>query len=315
MRATTLVFLFALLTCVTAQEEEKNDEPKPRGERLLGVDVSEAADGDYGKAFHCARGAGMNAVSLSLSWGDVEKEPGKFDNPYPAIANIYFPPQNVLVSLMIGPVDTVQDRRPRDLKGKPWDDPEVVARFKKLVDHVLGEMPDVKLACLAVGNEVDGTLRGRKDWEQYTRFFKAIKAHVREKRKDLKVGVKIMFDGLTGDRKDLAKKLNAEADVVLATYYPLNKDFTVKDPKVVQKDWKETFKAWDRHAARVRLVFFTWLHDMDPAGLDDMKKYYGVGDERFLDFLATLGLRHREGSGRDKEGFAALKREAKARGW
>jgi hypothetical protein len=324
----------------------------PRGSRLLGIDVTAPADDDYHGALLRSQAAGSDVVSLSLPWDEIEVAPGRYENPFLEIANAYFPSQGIIVTLVIAPIDTNNDRRPSDLKTKPFDDPQAMARFQGVLEYVFSQIPALRLSCLSIGNEVDSSLGlNATRWGQYRAFFRAGKAYVRSRRPELAVGAKITFDGLTGPASGFARQLNEETDVVLTTYYPLQPDFTVKDPGVVNEDFatvgslypdrsilflelgypssptsrssqakqaefiRQTFQAWDLHAAQIPLISFTWLNDISPEALEFFRTYYGLSDPRFLAFLGSLGLRTYAGSGTDKQAFTQLSLEAAAREW
>lgn len=328
------------------------DKPAKKGDRRLGIAVNEPEDKKFDAAFAKARDAGLQVFSLKLDWDDVEKKPGKFASPWPKVVNQVFPPQKVAVSLRIAVYDTVNNRVPADIRDKKLGDPAVVARFTALADWVLGEMPDVEFADIAVGNEVDGVLGADPDrWKQYGEFFRAVRTHLRKKHPKVPVGVSVMFNGLTGPTAKLAAGLNKDADVVMASYYPLNPDFTVKPAKAVEDDFaavckaypkrpvhfveagcpsgkkcgsseekqkqfvEHLFRAWDRHADQVKLVMFVWLNDVPGDSVKWAEKYYKSDNPAFLDYIATLGLRTYPGAGADKPAYAALKEQAKARGW
>src|SRR3712207_8822399 len=61
----------------------------------------------------------------------------RFDSPYPAVADAYYPAAGVPLHLMLRPIDTVARRVPADLKGLAWDDPKLAERFCAFADHVL----------------------------------------------------------------------------------------------------------------------------------------------------------------------------------
>jgi hypothetical protein len=326
-------------------------QPVPKGDRLLGCAVTEAQDKNYGGAMMQAKAAGIQVVSLKLDWDDVEKQPGVFESPWPKIANGYYPAQGMQVSLRVATLDTNRNRVPADIRDKPFNDPQVIARFNHLLDWVLDEMPDVKLAELSIGNEVDGVLGDDPaKWKQYTEFFDATRKHALEKRPRLKVGVSIMFAGLMKQSR-FAAALNEQADEIMVSYYPLTPAFEVRPPQVVRDDFDaicrkypnrpisfveagypsgsrcgsspekqgqfvdQLFGAWDEHPKQIRTVTLVWLHDTSPGAADAFGVYYGVSAPAFRDYLATLGLRTWQGAGADKPAFAALRRQAKARGW
>jgi hypothetical protein len=327
------------------------DQAVPKGVRLLGCAVTPAENLDYNAAMAQAKSAGVQVVSLKLDWDEVEQQPDVFASPWPKIANAYYPGQNIQVSLRIATFDTDRNRLPPDLRDKPLDDPEVIARFNHLMDWIFAQMPDVKLAELSIGNEVDGMLGDDPvKWRQYTEFFDATRKHALQKRPTLKVGVSVMFAGHITKPK-LAATLNGQADEIMVSYYPLTPAFQVRAPQVVHDDFNaicrmypnrpvsfveagypsgsrcgssaarqqqfvnELFAAWDEHPAQIRLVTFVWLHDMAPASVEALGKYYGVGSSAFLDYLGTLGLCAFTGVGGDKPAFTALKQQAMVRGW
>ena len=324
----------------------------PRGDRMLGIDVSEAEGETYDQAFQLARQAGMQFTSLSLAWDDLEPRPGEFsDDPnFLAIANLYYPAQHIPLALTITPIDTNRTRLPADLRGRAFDDPEVIARFERLLDYVFMQIPDVELAVLAIGNEVDATLGSDvAAWARYQTFFEATAAYARRLRPQVPVGVKVTMAGLTGETRWLAQALNARSDIVLVTYYPLEADFGVRPADVVHEDLgalaslvpdrpigvleagypsseklgssealqaefvRQIMRAWDAHAGQIAMLNFTWLTDAPRASVEAWTDYYGLHDQRFAAYLATLGLRGADG--KPKLAFEVLAAEAHARGW
>ncbi|HID54024.1 MAG TPA: hypothetical protein EYP41_18555 [Anaerolineae bacterium] len=112
------------------------DAAAPRDGRTLSLDVTEAADNDFDAALQRAKAVGVTAVTLTVYWDEIETEPG-VHNPNPnwlEIANLYYPTQEVAVSLTISVIDTNNLRLPSDLAGQPFDDPAVIGRFNSLFD-------------------------------------------------------------------------------------------------------------------------------------------------------------------------------------
>lgn len=324
---------------------------KQKGDRILGVAVNESPNVDYSTALKIARKTGLNMVSLPIPWDAIETSPGKYlPNPnFLAIANAYYPARGLKVAVEINPVDTNQLRVPEYLASKPFDHPEVIAAFKKLLDYVFSQIPDLEMLSLTIGNEVDGFLHSPQTQQAYIRFFQEAAGYARSKRENLVVGVKAMHYGLTKNQRDWLQLLNQHSDVVMVTYYPLNSDFTLTELSNVSKDIEkllqtypertiylsefgvpsgrvvrssqkkqaeyiaEIFRTWDDFADHLKLIEFTWLHDQSPEMVGHFEQYYGLSDERFVDFLATLGLRTIHGE--NKMAFTELVRQARARGW
>jgi hypothetical protein len=326
----------------------------PRGDRVLGIDVIEAEDGDYDAAMDIVQSVGAEVVSLSVFWDEIETEPMEYrpDPNWLEIANTYYSSRGVQVSLVISVIDTVNKRVPNDLANTPFDDPAMIERFRGLLDYVFSQIPDLELTSLAIGNEIDGYLGTDTDlWLQYQEFFEATSAYARTLHPGLLIGSKAMLSGLTGYAREELQALNQFSDVIMVTYYPLNDDFTVRDPSVVETDLAEVvaeyegrpifvleagypsssasgsseeqqadfvselFRAWDAHASQIPVLFVTWLTDLPQSSVNDLSDYYSLTDHRFAEYLRTLGLRTYPGSGRDKAAFLVLKAEAEARGW
>lgn len=326
--------------------------PVARGERTLGLALSEPETGGYDAAFTLARRAGVTETSISLAWDDLEAKPGVYANAWVAIASAYYPGRGMKVTVVVNPIDTTADRRPKALRSKAWDDPAVVEGYAGVVLWVLDGLKGVPLSCLSLGNEVDVLLgTDARAWAAYGRLVADVRRRVRAKRPDLVVGVKVTSGALLADGPGRRLAAAADLDATFATYYPLGEGGRVRDPRVVAGDvagmvaasgprplWllevgcpsgtvcgssldvqrrfvEEVFAAWDAHASKIPVLSFCWMHDQAPTSVDEMTRYYGLAAPAFRDFLATLGLRERAGEGRDKPAFAALVAAAKARGF
>ncbi len=90
----------------------------------------------------------------------------------------------------------------------------------------------------------------------------------------------------------------------------------VQDRSTQQADFIRTaFAFWDAHPSVVRLVDFTWLHDLPPSAVAIQEGYFGLADPAFGTFLGSLGLRTDAGAGAAKPGWTALREETSQRGW
>jgi hypothetical protein len=326
--------------------------PVPRGERTLSIDVNEPSDGNYDAAFRLAREAGAQSISLSIPWDSFEVAPGQFspDPDYLSIANAYYPGYDASLALTLAPIDTNQLRVPQDLAALSFDDPHMIERFNRALELALARLSETEVSVLAIGNEIDVYLQGDPvRCADYASFLAATSAHARSLRPGLKVGTKATTGGLLGESRDCLGAINQSSDVILATYYPLGPDFSVRSPSSPAEDFaaladlagakpvyllevgypsserlgsseaqqaefvRQVFRAWDAQAASIPYVSFTWMHDIPDDALQGYLVYYGLDSAAFADFLGTLGLRSRDG--RDKPAFLALAQEAAARGW
>lgn len=299
-------------------------------DRFFSVSVNETQNITYDASFDSVKSLGINFVSLSLPWDEVEISKGNYRNKFPQIANLFFSKNKTKVALILTPIDTNSIRIPKDLKARRLDDPEVISRFNKALDWVMGQMNDVEIVCLSIGNEVDCYLgKNAGLWQQYKSFFEATRKHARQVKPGLVVGSKITFSALRDDPE--AKKLATLGDAVMATYYPLNDDFSVKDPVVASTDMellanrfptvpiymlevgypssnllgssqqkqadflKRVFHAWHRLSNKIKLVELTWLNDISEREQKSLGTYYRCSDSRFLAYLGSIGLRDERG--------------------
>lgn len=320
--------------------------------RRLGIDVNETPAVDFGESFRLAKEVGVDMVSLSVYWDELETAPGVFepDLNWLAIANDFYGREGVALSFVLSPIDTNVLHLPPDLQKRSFDDPELVERYLAAMDSALGELQDVELAAISIGNEVNAYLANHpQQWQAYGVLVERALNHLHARMPAVPVGVKATFDGLTGAQAEDLFRLNASSNVILATYYPLEDDFTIREPSSFGPDIerlleryprrpiyflevgcpssstlgsseekqaqfvRNVFNVWDHNHVRVPVVNFTWMHDISREALDSYSDYYGLHDRRFLAFLGTLGMRTHDG--RDKLAFKALREEAAARGW
>jgi hypothetical protein len=317
--------------------------------RVLSIDVNAARGGDYTAAFELALGAGLSEIGLTFPWTSIEVAPEVYRNDDLATANGFYPAYAVPVRLMISPIQTNMKVVPSDLAGKPFDDPELIARFNAMLDWVATQIPDLTVAGIILGNEYDVYLgQDPAAWAAYTAFYTATAAHARSLWPGARISAEATLPGAIGPMLAYNQALNQHSDVLSVSYYPLNADFTVQAPQVVQGAFDqictsyalpidfeeigypsgnrnksspaqqaefvhEVFLAWDRHADQVRMVDFTWMHDL-PAGVARLiARIYGVRNPRFTEYIATLGLRNFDGT--DKPAWAQLEADAAARGF
>ena len=330
------------------------ENPVPKGERILELDANTTEDGDYDQSMHLARELGAQSIRLSVYWDDIEIEPGLYqpDPNWLAIANQYFTAQGFSISLVLSVLDTTEVHLPADLEGKSFDDPELISRFHSFLDYINSQLPDIQLVSLAIGNEIDGVLgTNSQAWQEYKIFFDSSAVYARGLWPDTPISTKVTFDGLTGAMRETSRAIYDHSGVVMTTYYPLEADFSVRDPEVIKLDFQklvklfpdkkihiteigypssevnnssqskqarfihEMFQAWDEHANQIPVLSYSWLSDLPEEAVNELKTYYGLGDNRFGEFLRTLGLRTYPGSGENKRGYQIFLTEAKARGW
>ncbi len=300
---------------------------------VLSIDVTMAEGEEFGDAAEAAKALGAKASSLSVMWDEMETDPGRYSPQWdwPLIAGLFFPQLGLDFTLTFSVIDTVEDRRPDDLKDFAWDDPQVIARFTAHADEVLLRLRYLNIIAVSVGNEVDVHLTGDEDAAAYARFLAAARAHILTKRPGIPVGTKLTFVGLTGAPARWQPVMGI-SDAVFATYYPLGPGFTIRPASDVTGDigsllaiagekplWlmeagypsegcgaseqgQREFAAGlsdaaREHGDRIALISWTFFTDLPEEDVDRLSAYYGMaGDDCFGRYLRTLGLRRQDGT-------------------
>jgi hypothetical protein len=321
-----------------------------KGDRQLSIDVSMPSDNDYNKAFELAEEIGMERIGLFQNWDTIEPSPRNYSGTWLSIADKYYPAKKVSLDLTIAVIHTNHSTVPEDIRNKALNDPEVIERFKSLLDFVFSQMPNTHFSSIVISSESDIYLgTDEKKWEQFESFYKEIVSYIHVKKPGISVTTEFAFNGLTGQMKKKAQDVNKLSDVIGVSYYPISDDFNVKDPAIVSDDFNtivaiyphkpiifyqfgypsseyiksseerqalfisEAFRAWDKHKDKIKMIDFTWLHDFFPQKVDEMTGVYGISSRGFTEFIGTLGLRTYEDL--DKPAFQRLKEETHVRGW
>ncbi len=328
------------------------EDPRDKGDRLLGINISESSDG-FMTSFETANEAGIQMLELNLPWSAMETSEGKYVDPYGGVlaATSFYGENDIKVCFSIALINTVQWEVPPYLEGVDPDDAAFIQAFKNFIDWFMAEIPDnVTVPAISIGNEVNYVLESNADWEKYTTFYETMVNYIHTNYPDVKVGVKTtIIGGLFTDDRDHIKALNAKSDVIMLNYYPQNSEFQVYAPTTIHEDfadmteifpteeiwiteigyqsgndycssseskqaefYHEMFKCWDDHKDQVKFMLINWLHDQSPATIEEWKDYYG-DDPALVEYLSTLGLRNYDGT--DKAAWKQVKEEANSRNW
>ncbi len=237
----------------------------PKGERILSWHVGMSENGNYDSAMGYARRACMESVPLFVSWRSIEDSAGVFNRTFLdetlRVANFYYSFFGIPVELQLAPVNTVRREVPADLEAIPFDDPEMIRRFKILLDTLFARIPDLTLTTLSIGNEMDGYLgTDMQAYLEYRTFLDSVIPHARKRYAALHgdevlTGTTFMFSGLLNPAtKNLCKLINSGRDFIAVTYYPLNPDFTMKPPSVVFSDFERLTAEYPDTTRPIHLV-------------------------------------------------------------
>ncbi|MEM7497958.1 MAG: hypothetical protein AAF371_08195 [Pseudomonadota bacterium] len=297
----------------------------------LSIDVTQPAGEPYETAIALIRDAGAGATSLSLFWDDLERIEGRYspEIDWPALANAYYPSAGLSLTLTFSVIDTATDRRPARFRQSRWDDPEMIAAFASHIDDVMSRLSDTDVLSVSIGNEVDGFLASEKEIAAFAQFLDAARRRVERWRPGVSIGTKLTYSGFRADAPRW-QPLLARSSGVHVTYYPLDEGFRVRPGLDVAADLghirhlsgerpvfileagypsegcgaesagqtafvQALLGAASARDSGVSLVSLTWLTDLTDAEVEQYRRYYGVGDDCFARFLASIGLRSQDG--------------------
>ncbi len=320
----------------------------------ISVDVStnpQNASFDYDSCFTIGKQLGMTQTGIFQTWQSIETSPMYYNFTVLNIANLYYPAYGMAIDLTIAPIATNVLEVPTDLATTSFSSTIMINRFKKLLDSVKVHIPSVTLSSLIIGSESDvyfGTNTSK--WADFTIFYNATSAYAKILWPGLKVSTELTFDGLI-NQNSAAQTLNTNSDYIGVSYYPLNIDFTMKPVTAIPTDFaalvalypvkqlcfyqygyasstlcnssllqqkqfiSQSFTSWDMYATHIKMIDFTWLHDLSPSQVSYYSAYYGISNPIFLEYLRTIGMRDWANRGTDKPALQELRCQAKVRGY
>lgn len=320
---------------------------------FIGVDINMPQNSafNYDSCFKIGADLGMKQIGLFQEWKTVETNSVTFNTSNLDIANIYYPAYNMSVDLTLAPIATNVLEVPPDLTATAFSSTIMINRFKRFLDTVKAHIPNVTLSSLVIGSEHDIYLASNATkWAEYTTFYNAVSIYAKTLWPGLKVATELTFDGLV-NQNSFAQTLNANSDYIGISYYPLNSNFTVKPVSVIPTDFAtvvglypskpicyyqfgypsstvcassnnqqkqfitQAFTSWDVYQSNIRMIDFTWLHDLSTAQVNYYATYYGLTNPVFLEYLRTLGFRDWNNNGTDKPALNELRCQAKQRGY
>lgn len=204
-------------------------------------DVHVRLDAAFGEVIQ----SGASTYELSISWSDLEPNSGEIDTAYlesllDILSSVHLQPY-----LSITTINTVKLTLPADLmtadeyelaQNRHFDDPVITERFARLLDAVVPLLVEHGGFFISVGNEVDGWLESRPDEAPgFVGFVAAARDYAHQLEPRLAVGATITYGGVEHDWEYMDDLL-AISDAAAFTYYPLNDDFSVRDPSVAAAD-------------------------------------------------------------------------------
>jgi len=359
-----LVFLvFFISSCSVGNSNATPASVVPKGDRVLGMDVLDTTPTvTFQAGVAKAKAAGAQFITFPVLWSQINTTGTTYDAA--SVQNIkdmatVCSANGIKLSLTFWTVDVTGKHLPSDLLTTRFTDTSqtMANRFVALLDHLFTTegIDHTLLTSIQIGNELDAYNAAGDpsfSWSDYGTFLFNVKALMASKSyASVPIGFTGTLYGLN-DQKAVFTAIAAAVDIVGATYYPLNPDFTVKDPSVVPSDIaafvsnysaagkplylqeagyqsgalcgsseekqaqfvRNLFAAWDAHRAQIKSVSFLRLNDVSAVSADAIAAQYGMaGNAVFIEFIKTLGLVAYDGT--EKPAYTTLSAEAHARGW
>jgi hypothetical protein len=288
--------------------------------------------------------AGVTYVYLSPKWDELEPRAGQYNWKDIEFQVRQAAQANLPVVCNVRMVDTGNRAMPRDLMSLSFRDDKVRKRLLALLDGLMPRLKDnVKL--ILIGNEVDAYFRGRpREVSEYARLLDAARRKIQEHQPGLPFSVSVTLEGV-GELNSLLKPIFDRSDFMALTYYPLNPDFTFREPDVVRGDFSRilaaaggkkilfqeigystdrlngssegkqarffanVFRSLRQHEDTILGANFLFMSDLPDSVVDSLAQYYRLPNaERFKAFLRTLGMFDQRG--RPKQGWQVFREEA-----
>lgn len=286
--------------------------------------VTDAGDADApARRLDQVKAAGANFLFYSPTWNDLETSPGVYRNDVFDYNVRRAAERGMDLLVNFKTVDTYVRTTPADLSALDWDHPTVLARFEALLNHFLPRL-EGRGRWISLGNEVDLYLSTHPgEGHPFLAFFQAGAARVRAVAPGSYVSMTLTSG--VGQYSQNAPLLDA-GDFLSLTYYPINGDFTVRNPSVVSGDldgvverrrgkailfqeigypsgvdnnsspvlqaqfYGKALDALKEHPGVFLGANFMLLADLSLASATAQAVYYGNTTPEFISFLQTLGV-------------------------
>ena len=321
--------------------------PSPRGGRpaaggsgqgtLIGIDYNPTPPEGFEepakrRSFKRAVDAGITYFNATPTWFTFEPRTGEYDFEGLDFAVSLAEEYNLPIYLNFRVIDTGNKSVPGAYAKLPFDDDRMVKALTTAL-QAAGRRARGRVRWLAIGNEVDAYLKSRdREIEQYARLFERVKGPASDAFGGAQVTVNFTADAV----KEYSRKfgpITRLGDYASFTYYPLNINFTMRDPsqamghvtdvmeaaggaRVMFQEigyasadrlgsspekqaqfYRNVFAAIEKHADRIIGANFLFMSDLPQATVEELGAYYKLPffKDNFKAYLGTLGLFDQQG--------------------
>jgi hypothetical protein len=319
------------------------------GRVLIGLDSNPPPNEGYDdrskrNRARMAAQTGVNYVYTHPKWTEVERSAGRFDFSEIDFKIRLAEEHGHPVSLNLRVIDTNQRAIPSAYANWRFTDERMAQRLIEVL-RAIAPRTKGRVQWIAIGNEANNYFDGHKgEIGDYAQLIQRVLPTVRELFPGAQFTINFTHAVVPALHTTYAP-LTSLCDILSFTYYPLNADFTFQDPGNAARDVRDmvraagdkrvlfqeigyasstvvnsseakqaefmanVFQALRDHRDRVIAANFVWMSDLPQSVVDDLGKYYGLGNAaKFKAFLGSLGYWDRDG--RPKKAWEIFQREA-----
>lgn len=288
--------------------------------------------------------AGITFQAFDQTWAILEPRPGKYDFNELDFQVEQAVRSNVPIAYNVRIVDTGHKSVPGYLQHRGWRDAQMRDRLIALINALVPRFKG-RLKWIMIGNEIDPYFAAHpNEAADYSGLFAAGASRFRELVPGVRVSTTVTFDGLRL-LDSLLKPLFDQSDFLSVTYYPMNPDFTFRDPDTAGSDFsrmisaahgkevilqevgyassplnnsseekqarffENVFRQLAAHRGVIVGANFLFMSDFSDTVVADLARYYNLANaERFKSFLKTLGMF--DDKGRPKKSWEVFRQQA-----
>jgi hypothetical protein len=163
--------------------------------------------------------AGMSVGRLQIDWPELEPSPNTYRKDEFKQELSGMQDQGLQTFLLISAYDSEGPVVPSDLKGKDFDDPELIQRFRDLMDWVIPLLGEYGGYLISISNEADNSFEEVPGLDrQILVFLSEVKEHIRTLDPNMAVTVTIAEGSLDDDTPGIDALLEV-CDVACWNFY------------------------------------------------------------------------------------------------
>jgi hypothetical protein len=316
---------------------------------LIGLDANPTATEGYDNRSKQNRMAmaiqsGVTFQYLHPKWNEVEPRAGSYKFDDLDFQTGLGGGASLPIAINLRTIDTNTRAMPAPYASWKWDDPRMADKLKAVLGALAPHLKG-RVRWVAIGNEVDGYFSGhRGEIGPYATLISRVMPTVHQLFPNAKFSINFTY-AAAADLRGMYSPFAGFLDYHSFTYYPLNGDFTFRDPSTASTDianlvraagdrlvlfqeigyasstgvrssedqqarfLENVFEALRQNRTRIIGANFVWMSDLPESVVNDLTRYYRMGNGgNFKAFMATLG--YWDVNGKPKKAWTVFSREA-----